>query len=762
MRFFVCLLLVSHALGCGNDHAQPCQSDEDFFERKVWGEVLSTRCIGCHTLSGVAAEQNAKFLLQPPAFPAFLGVNFANASQVAKIEISGLSELLVKPTSPQMGGQNTHGGGVVLDLSVEADREAYAILEQFVARAANPITACESEADTAFDNVTLLDGPHTLRKATLELAGRLPTPAERDAVIGGGEDFAGALDQVLDQVMTEPAFYARVSELFNDVFLTDRYLTFTGRATGLLNTTDWPNAAGTVFNMLPNEDRVKINTAVAREPLELINHVIRQNRPFTEIVTADYTVVNPYSATIYNMPVTFADPTNENDWQEAKLTVTRQGMAVPWPHAGVMSSPMWLNRFPTTATNRNRHRASMVYRDFLATDILKIADRPVDAATATAFLNPTREDPACKVCHAQIDPIAGAFQKWNNNDQELWDPNLNWFPEMYPPGFEGEVIPTTEFNGALPWLGARLAADPRFAVAVTRHVFQGLTGQTPLTYPAAGDANFDARRRAYVAQEAVLSAIARDFTSSGFDFHTVVKGVIKSPYFRADNAVGPLDPELSLVLGDVGTARFITPERLSRKIEAITGAPWVRGDRRDYLLTDYRIPFGGIDSDLVEDRLTTPNGLMSGVAWRLANEVACATTAWDFTRPAAERNLFPGVAITDVPEVDGTPSQDGESKIRLGLVHLHEQVLGETLDPTDPEIERSYQLWLQTWQEGTAGLSGGSISVGMLNACRGRLDPRDGSTLPTADQINNDPDYTIRAWMAVMTYLLADYRFLHS
>jgi len=218
------------------------------------------------------------------------------------------------------------------------------------------------------------------------------------------------------------------------------------------------------------------------------------------------------------------------------------------------------------------------------------------------------------------------------------------------------------------------------------------------------------------------------------------------------------------VLADFGTARFMTPERLARKIQAVTGGPWARNttDRRDNLTTDFRIPYGGIDSDLIVERLTSPNGLMSGVAWRMANEVACNVTAWDFTRPVAERNLFPQVAITDVPEVMGTPSPDGEAKIRAGLVHLHEQILGEVLTPSDEEIERSYQLWLETWREGKAALAAvpAQASVNML--CRGRIDQRTGATLPVAEQLDRDPDYTIRSWMAIITYLLSDYRFLHS
>jgi len=759
MRFSVCLLISVSVAACGNDRAtEPCLSDKDFFEQKVWGEVMGTTCVRCHTLAGPAAEQSARFLLQPPAYPAFLDANFTNVSEIAQIEISGTSELLLKPT-----GLVDHGGGALF----EVGSEEYLILQEFVARTENPSDpeSCPDQAVTGLEQVVLLDGPHTLRKATLELVGRLPTPGEKDLVTNAGDEgLEAALDQVIDQITAEPAFFDRTTELFNDVFLVDRYITFTGRATGLLNTTDWPNANGTVFNLLPQLDRDRTNLAVAREPIQLINHVIRQNRPFTEIVTADYTVVNPYSAALYGLTTPFIDPTDVNDWREVKLAVTRVGSPVPWPHAGVLSSPMWLNRFPTTTTNRNRHRARMVYRDFLATDILAIADRPIDAASATAFLNPTREDPSCKVCHSQIDPIAGSFQKWNANDQELWDPALNWFPEMYPPGFEGEVMPSSDFSRALPWLGARVATDPRFPVAITRHVFKGLTGQTPLNYPATGDPSFDSKRTAYVMQETVLAAIARDFVDSNFDFRTVVKGVIKSPYFRADNAVDALDEDTAGVLADIGTARFVTPERLARKIQAVTGAPWARSttDRRDNMTTDFRIPYGGIDSDLIVDRLTAPNGLMSGVAWRMANEVACNVTAWDFTRPAAERSLFPQVAITDMPEVGGAPSADGEAKIRAGLVHLHEQVLGEALAPDHPEITRSYQLWLETWREGKAALAAVPAQASVTMLCRGRVDQRTGVALPVAEQLDRDPDFTIRSWMAIITYLLSDYRFLHS
>jgi len=759
MGWLACVPLVLAA--CGNDErlddggdAPPvCVSDRDFFEQEVWGKVMGASCVGCHTLAGSAQEQFAKFLLQPTNYPGFLEENFSNARMVSTIQISGTSELLLKPT-----GQTMHGGGTLF----EVGSEPYKILEEFVARSAAP-SDCEDAPPAALSGVQLLDGPHTLRKAMLMMVGRLPTAAEKAAAA----DDAG-IDAALDTAMREPAFYDWLIELYNDQFLVDRYLSFVGRGVGLLNATDWPGAGQTTYGMLDSVTREKGNLAVTREPLQLIAHIVRNDRPFTEILTADYTVVNPFSAAIYGVPVTFTDPTNENEWQETQLTFSRTIGGVPTqltlPHAGVLSSPMWLNRFPTTPTNRNRHRASKLFEQFLATDILAVANRPIDAATSTAFNNPTRDDPQCKVCHSMLDPVAGAFQKWNDNDQELWQPDRNWYVEMYAPGFGGEVIPADQFTGALPWLAERVVADPRFATAVTRTVFAGLTGEPILEYPAYGAADFEAHRQAWSAQNGVLAQIASEFIESNFDFRVIVKGVVKSPYFRAVNADGPAMGDTAILLASVGTAHLSTPEELSRKITAVTGAPWARsqGDRRAQLLIDYRIAYGGIDSDLVIDRLSTPNGMMSGVAWRMANEVACLTTAWDFTRPAAERNLFPGVAITDLPEVDGVPSAAGETAIRNGLVHLFEQVLGETHVADDADIDRAYALWVDVWRDGKAFVAENpTTNRNLLSACRGRWDARTGVELPAEQRIEQDPDFTVRSWMAVMTYLLADYRFLH-
>jgi len=47
-------------------------------------------------------------------------------------------------------------------------------------------------------------------------------------------------------------------------------------------------------------------------------------------------------------------------------------------------------------------------------------------------------------------------------------------------------------------------------------------------------------------------------------------------------------------------------------------------------------------------------------------------------------------------------------------------------------------------------------------ACRARVNPYTGVDLAEAEQLTNDENYAVRAWSAVVTYLLADYKFLYE
>jgi hypothetical protein len=739
--------------GPGGVSQQPCLSNRDFFAQRVWAPVMSKICLKCHGPDGVATDENAALYLLPSSYPGFLDANLDTVAEIAKTEYDGKSILLRKPL-----GEMDHGGQVQLT----PDSAEYQALEELVARLAEPETCPEAPATAAFPDVALLDEVGTLRKAAIALCGRLPTAGELDRVRGKGDSELAA---AIDELLREEAFFTRLKEIFNDQYLTDRYLGYTGYAVNVLDEEDFPNAGPKWFELQPEEDQRKINRAVAREPLELVAHVVREGRPFTEILTAKYGLVNPYSAKIYNVDPGFDDPTSEDEWKEVQFRQLLNGDWIEIPHAGVLSSPMVLNRFPTTPTNRNRARARMVYKLFLATDILTVAERPIDPFDASKYANPTRDDPTCVACHRQIDPIAGAFQKYGEYDQAEYDPTREWHDEMFPPGFGSAVMETTDYPEALGWLAERVVADDRFVLAAIYGVFQGLIGRAPLSYPADTEAvDYAHQLAAWDAEDATFRAIGEKFVASEHDLRVVFREIVMSPYFRARNATGPLAPEREIELAGVGTGRLLIPEVLDRKIRAVTGAGWVRGwDRYGWLTTDYSILYGGIDSNDVTERLTVPNGIMANVAWRMANEVACQSTAWDFTRPENERLLFPYVTPEHVPEAETGDAIPGSiDAIEKNVAYLHERILGESLPEGDPELERTYQLFYDTWKEGKQKLADGSIDSWMTWSCQGRVNAATGEDLPDSERISEDPDYVIRSWMAVLSYLLSDYRFLYE
>jgi hypothetical protein len=737
------------ALGCkgGLGGGDTCVSTREYFAAEAWTRVFGAKCITCHGPAGIAEEQNAEFRLLPASYPGFMDANYEAVKANASVAYDGVSALLAKPSN-----QTMHGGGKIL----EPGSEEYRIVEELLAQLAEPVE-CGDEDVSQLEGVVLMTPEQTLRKASLHLVGRLPTAEEAKEVADGGEE---ALADAIRGMLEEDAFYDRLGDIFNDLLLTDRYTVYTGFAVDLLNEEDFPNAGAWWDGLEGQEDRrFAVNLAAAREPIDLMNYIVRNDRPFKEVLTADYTVVNPFSAELYGVSAEFEDPTDYREFKEAKLAISRDGKKLGIAHAGVLSSPMFLNRFPTTPTNRNRHRARMVYKLFLATDILRIGERPIDPTESLTYVNPTRDDAKCNFCHKQLDPVAGAFQNWDDYDMEKLVPDREWYPEMFAPGFDGEDMPKSEFPNALPWFAKRAADDPRFVIASVHLVYRALTGQEPLTYPADTEhPQYAAQIAAWQAQDALLRRIGDAFVADDYNLKAAVVEVAMSPYFRGLTAEDELDEAGAVKLGAVGTARLSPPELLTEKIAAVTGVRWLRPwDLSDYLRTDYKILYGGIDSDSITQRLGRLNGIMASVGARMANEVSCFTTAYDFSRPADQRALFPKVEPTQTPVAPGDVDA-----IKANIQYLHERVLGEKLDLADPEIERTYALFLATWTEGAAAVADGQENPWLSWWCQARVDPNTQADLPESERIDTDENYVIRSWMAVVTYLLSDYKFLYE
>ncbi len=125
---------------------------------------------------------------------------------------NGQSRLLLKAN-----GELDHGGGAVL----QSDSTAYQLLKRFVERRDTSDPECidtDSEPEQPlFADVTMLSPTRLLRRITLSLCGRLPSAEESARV---AKDGSTAIAPILDQLMTEDAFFQRLQEGFNDIFLT--------------------------------------------------------------------------------------------------------------------------------------------------------------------------------------------------------------------------------------------------------------------------------------------------------------------------------------------------------------------------------------------------------------------------------------------------------------------------------------------------------------------------------------------------------------
>ncbi len=743
----------------GAREGTPCVAEGDFFLEEVWPKVAAQSCLECHKAGGDA--EDSKLVLTDPARARdeerdeAMRQNSSAFARMAAIRKDDKSRLLRKVT----GGLDHGGEDVLADDSAE-----YRILAAYVRRLEGPPDARtvteERDPRDFFEGVAMLDDQRLLRRIVLSLAARLPTDEERSAVKLGG---LAAVREVLGTVMKEEAFYQRLGEAFNDIFLTRGYIDGAESALSydhFSETRHWTqkhDLTAVGDEKAQQKARYKLaddyREALLREPLELIKHIVRNERPFTEIITADYIMVSPYTSRGYGvfeeLRDRFLNVADPFEYVPVRLAALKhrdgkhqQSESGFYPHAGMMSTFQYLRRYPTTETNRNRLRSRMYYQHFLGIDVLELAARVSDAAAATAkYEVPTMQAAECVVCHRTLDPVAGIFQNYYSLEGVYGPRKDGWFTDMFGAGFEGEDLPAEQRWRALQWLGERTVQDPRFATTMVEHVYYILTGRKVLLAPKGiDDPQYAARRRAYLAQRREVERIAVQFAQEKFNLKTVFQEWALSPFYRADgSATAELNSERREELADVGLARMLGPEQLERKVAAIFGKPW--GRLND---SQYAILYGGIDSEEVTERAADPSGAMGAIQRTMANDVACRNVPLDFAAPPEKRRLFPEIEPDVLPGV----SPEADQQIRQAVAHLHQVVLGRDDAVDAAEVDRTFTLF--------TGI------VGDAKAREGLERQENYSCRVSGEQRVDDPQYTLRAWRAVVTYLLRQRDFLYE
>lgn len=652
-----------------------------YFELNVSPGVIQNSCINCHVQGGLAA--NTALVYQPATTPDYQQTNFDIIENFVLSDDANASLLLSKARGV------AHGGGAQLPSSSEGYGELARLLE-LMGQDSACTGSCGQKSDF-FAGVLLSSPEKTLRRAAIIMAGRLPTAEETAAVRAGGEL---VLRGVLKDMMQGESFHQFLLEGANDRLLTDKFIEV---LPDILNA-GWfyPDLTNILYDILAQGgtdleqwDRiVKGMFGMARAPLELIAHVVENDKPYTEILTADYLMFNPHSNADMRGGATFEDPDNISifkpgtiqgqvgqdetlvwETDEFGVRYIGGGLETIYPHAGILNSPAFLARYPSTETNRNRARARWAYYHFLGVDIEKSAARTTDPEALADKNNPTLNNENCTVCHQLHDPVAGAFQnygndgayrsgwggldslpsnyKWPEEGTSLYQEGDTWYRDMRAPGFNGKIV--HDNTNSLQWLAQEIVEDERFTTATAAFWWQALMGTPIFEAPEdARDANFAARLVAFEAQQADIAVMAEEF-AQGFNLKSLLVDMVMSPWFRAES-VSDLSAERQEELSDIGIERLLTPKQLERKTRAITGYVWgswineaLPNLRSTNLIDRFKLYMGGIDSDGVTERSTASNALMTQTVLLHASIASCGIVGLDLSRPDSQRKLFKGL-----------------------------------------------------------------------------------------------------------------------
>ena len=656
-------------------------SPQAFFERDVSEQIIQSRCINCHVSGGAASQSRLQFVNAQTN--GHQGTNF----QVWQAFMS-LSDVNSSYVLSKVQGQLGHGGGQQLVQGTDD----FIALSQFLELLTGE--SVEPSAKGFWLGASFLSAKETLRRASVLLTGGLPSEQQLNEVTENN------LATYIEGLMDGDGFHQFLIEGANDRLLTDKWLyshpdAFDG------NFVYFPALAEKhyAYQLADREQEYwdwwqQGKLAFSRAPLELIAYVVENDKPYTEILTADYTMLNPFTNEAYRGDARFASTDTLHDFKPGKIRgfmlqdagfevnyetdnngvqILSEGTNITWPHAGVLNELAFLNRYPSTATNRNRARARWTYYHFLGFDIEASAARTQDPDALADKDNPTMKNPACIVCHEIMDPVAGAFQnygdagyyrdqwggmdslaesyKWDDQDSP-YQQGDTWYRDMRTPGFEGVDAP--DADNSLQWLARQITQDPRFASAAVKFWWPKVFGQEPIQAPeVASDADYAQKVAAFNAQSAFIHEMAEDLTGH-WRLKRTLANMMSSNWFRLKGFSGQVPQGQEKV--SAGTERLLTPEELERKTKRLTGYAW-NERTHDYsyrftlsnLTEDYLLTYGGIDSDGINERARDMTSIMSQVALTHAVEISCPVVVQEFIKPDSQRMLFAGIEKTVTP-----------------------------------------------------------------------------------------------------------------
>jgi hypothetical protein len=753
----------------------------NFFESNVSPQIVDSRCVTCHVDGGIA--NNTSLVFQRSGGSS-VATNFEVFDNFRNSRSDALDYILSK-----VSGSIAHGGGTQLAIGSTDYNNLQSFLSGLIS--GNGATV-SSGSSTFFTGVENLSPAKTLRRAAIILAGRAPSAAEIAAVANSDEN---TLRATIRNLMAGDNFHDFLLEGANDRLLVRGTMDSTFLDGGGI----FPNFTNKWIE-LALADRAKgygsgfdqsrlingVDRGLRDSPLELIAYVVENEKPYSEILTADYMMANSVAAFAMNATGSFPDPEDYSDFQPVTLdsyyawsdSVVREevvevnqtrilnpgSLAYDFPHAGVLNTQAFLFRYPTTATNRNRARARWAYRFFLDTDIEASAPRTTDPVALADTNNPTLNNPNCTVCHAAMDPLAGAFQnygeeghfrvhgtdsldqfyKYPDDGKTAYRYGDTWYRDMRAPGLLGEIAPSAE--SSLQWAAQKIVQDPRFARAAVKFWWPSIIGSELLIQPEVQtDANYAAKLMAYDAQSASIQTLVDGFSNSGMNLKDLLVEMALTPWFRAsvinEAELDPVEAEAHS-LANLGSEHLLSPEQLSRKTTSLTGFTldhnfdFQTNGRRTALGNEYPLYYGGIDSAGVTKRATDMTALMSTVAMTHASESSCPIVLREFALADGARALFNGLESSYSPLTEGVEAIELITTYEESFVKPSAKlVLTTSKKRLYVSINNGWCDWNQAAQtcDSTTRIELQSIEIKMPNGAVSRITPTEQNSSISSD-----------------------------
>lgn len=488
--------------------------------------------------------------------------------------------------------------------------------------------ACATPDDGALEPARLA------RRTSLDLRGVLPSAEELDAV----EADPTRLASLRTEWMDDPRFEDRLVHLLQERWFT-RVDTFD---------ITWYDYG------LREEDAYTFARAVGDEPLRLVARVVRDDLPWWEVVTADWTMAEPTLGAVW--PI---DRTEGEGWQVAQYTDGR-------PAAGVLATNGLWWRYTTNESNMNRGRAAAASRLLLCEDPLS---RPVslslDGSTVVDPSEAARTNPSCLTCHASLDPLAAnLFGFWWLNMYSSAE-ETSYHPErerLYSelgvePGYFGTPI------DGLSGLGAAMANDSRLYRCAVESFAEGFWRRTP------SSADFD-----------TIEGLRAAFVEADARPRGLIEAILDTPAYTA--AYSPDDP------AQVRADRLLTPDQLASAVEDLTGFrwTWAGADRLDEDTSGFRVLAGGVDGASVFGPQREP-----GLTWALVVARLAEAAGGHAASTLGTSGLLANVSSSDQP---------GDPSFTAMLDALHWRLYATR--PDDAWRDEVTGLWRAVEPEGAA------------------------------------------------------------